>query len=128
MNTTLKLENEMSVDEIKKFLGKLKKDLEQIKKGERRSVYLNEILDMDSAYQNELEHARTFKEKFLAEKERAKTFLYDEKEAEKAGWNAKKEDKGKLLAWADKAYPNHDIDLWETEQDIENCISILKSL
>lgn len=131
----LKLEKVMSIEEIKTFLGKLKSDLKKVKNGGKRTFFLNSILHLDSAYENEIMHAKNFKAKYKQEKEDALKFLYDEEEQEAAGWNyngGKKsvlaENLVKQQAWADKAYPKANFDLWETELDIENCIAILKSI
>lgn len=133
--TNLKLENEMSLEDLKAFLGRLKKDLKSVQKGKMRSVFLNEILDLESAYLNEIEHAKNFKEKYLQEKIKSRWFLWSPLEAEAAGWNyagGKKailaENFKKQEKWADKAYPSFNADLWEVEHDILNCVAILKSL
>jgi len=135
MDNTLKLEKDMTIDEIKAFLGLLKKDLKKVKNGARRSVFLNYILDGDSCYINELEHSKNYVEKSTQEKERANTFLNSREEGEKAGWyytGGKKsilaENLKKQAEWTEKAYPNCDIDLWETELDIHNCVEILKAI
>jgi len=68
------------------------------------------------------------------ERKRAKTFLYDDNESEKAGFidEAKyiklgkkipKQSANQIEEWAKKAYPNIDTDLWEYEFNH----SILKS-
>lgn len=135
MQTPLKLEKDMTIEEIKAFIGRLKKDIKNVEKGALRKVFLNEILDLDSAYENEKRHTQNFKEKMETEKKRAREFLYNEEEAEKAGWNYTGNKKAlvaeyarKQLEWADKAYPKFTVELWDAQRDLEECIAILKSI
>ena len=129
----LKLEKEMTVEEMKIFLGSLKKDQKNIIKGAPRRVFLNEILTPESTFENMRLAFIDFNEKKEKETERAYEFLMNEEEAELAGWNYtgnKKnivlENNKKQLEWCEKAYPKYQIDLWENQFDIENLVKILK--
>ena len=129
----LTLEKELTIDDLKTFIGTLKADLQNVKKGKQRTVFLNSILSVDSCYVNELMHATHFKDMFKKTKEKALAFLHNEEEREKAGWNyvgGKKsvlaENLKKQILWADQAYPNYTYDLWETEKDITSCVAFIK--
>lgn len=131
----LKLSENVSVEEVKILIKKLKKDLDSLNKGKTssRSVFLNHYLTSESVIENCRLQDENFKKRFKEEKQRAWDFLNDEVEIEKAGWNytgGKKsvleENRIKQLEWANKAYAHYDCEVWDTELDIENAILILK--
>jgi len=132
----LKLNKEMSVEEIKSFLNILSKDLKNVQKGKKRGkVSLYDILDANSSYLHYQSQHTYFKEMFDKEKERAWNFRMDKNEEEKAGWNyagGKKsvlqENEKKQTEWLEKANTKIDIDLWDLQKDFDNCLLILKSM
>lgn len=69
---------------------------------------------------------KIFKEMVTFEKERAYKFLTNKEEAEKAGWYIKNPKPIDLIIWAEKAYPNFNVNLWESKIDLKMLESYIK--
>ena len=59
-------------------------------------------------------------------KEKGLKFLYNEKEAIKAGWNLRKPNQEKLMAWYEKACPKMEVIFWENEVNKNLILNYLK--
>ncbi len=69
---------------------------------------------------------KIFKEMVIFEKERAYKFLTNKEEAEKAGWYIKNPKPIDLITWAEKAYPNFNVNLWESKIDLKMLETYIK--
>jgi uncharacterized membrane protein YqiK len=114
---------DVSVEQVKEMLGKVKSELNKSK----RKYFLTSILKQNILF--EYVHMQGYLIGFSIkkEKERAFKFLNNEKMVEKYNLNAKKENQQKLEEWTKLAYPNIEITKWEAEFDMNLMIQFLKN-
>ena len=120
--------SDVSEDKIRWLKRKYKDEMKNIKKGKQRKLFDIGIEDIDK-FINFIElQDRYVWDRMEYEKKRASDFLYNEEEARKAGWYNKKEakDNSKLIEWADKAYPDYNIDLFNVEFVYYNIDRLIK--
>lgn len=117
----------LSTEEAKQLLKNLQNDVKNIQKTGMRKVLACEHTTLEKCFEFCKLQNEDFYKRFNEEKERAWLFLNDKEEATKAGWYDKKCEESKLLAWANKAYPNFSEQLWANEFEQRMLIDYLKS-
>jgi hypothetical protein len=110
-----------TLEELKRASKKLKEELKNTRNGKQRKFFLSkEYVPGEKVFDFLTEEANSTLNKIKEVREQAWLFINDEKEIEKAGWYTKKPNEAKLLEWADKAYPNIKIDMFDVlfEQEV----------
>lgn len=119
---------DLDLDKSKDILKKLEKDLKNVQKTNQRKEFLARELKTALISAEYITLSNEYiKVKIKEEKERAWKFLNDKEEAEKYGWYSKKPQENLLIEWANKAYADLKLDLWETELDINLLKTYLKT-
>jgi len=108
---------EMNTDDIKRLSKKLKESAKEVRNGKQRKFFTSasEYVLSDDVFDFITLQTKYFYEKYNKVKQDSLAFLYNDEEAEKAGWNSRKPNEKKLLEWADKAYPSAKSDIWDVE-------------
>ena len=103
----------ISGDEKKELKLKIEKDVKSC-----QTFHLCQVLG-DKFYDYLIYTNKIFNKMIDFEKNRAFDFLTNKEEAEKAGWFIKNPKPLDLIIWAEKAYPNFNINLWESKIDLQ---------
>jgi len=120
----------LSLLELKDLMKAMNSEEKRAKKGLLRKFYLSaENVTMEHIMQFMRNQDKYAQEQLSKEKERCKAFLYNEEERVKYGWDLreKSQDKNKLMEWADKAYPQRNIALYEVEFEKALVLSTLQN-
>lgn len=115
---------DLSLEDTKKLLKELEKDLKNTQIGKQKKEFLGKYLkNCDKSFDFISGLNKYIAVKIQKEKERAWKFLTNKEESEKAGWFSKKPNEESLIKWGERAYPNLTLDYWETEVEV----ALLKS-
>lgn len=128
-------DEDFTLEKAKEFMKKLKSNRNDIiKKNVRKEVFLTHKVKPEYISIFFKEQKKHYDQERTKEIKRARNFLFDKKEADKAGWNYTGNKKSiinenikKQKEWSDKATPNIKYDLWELDFDIQILISYMKS-
>ena len=119
----------MNTEKIKEVLKKLKKDLKQARKsGMRKYHMVPEIIPANEVYLYMKKRNEYIFDRIKKEKERAWQKLNDEEFAKKYGWYSKKQSDQQIQKWAEEAFPQYNLDVWEIEYDIDFLIKELQNV
>jgi len=98
------------LEDLKRAMKKLERDLNLNRRGKKREYYLSgELINPGNLVEFLQNQNKQTSLDLKDENKKCLEFLYDKNEEEKYGLNARKENKEKMMQWADKAYPKRDI-------------------
>ena len=123
------LEQSATIEQIKNSIEKLKKDLKQTRKsGMRKYHMVPELIAQEHVFVFMKKRNEYIFNRIKKEKERAWQKLNDEEFAKKYGWYSKKQSDQQIQKWAEEAFPQYNLDVWEIEYDIDFLIKELQNV
>jgi len=119
----------LSLEELKSSMKKLEKEEKRVAAGKKREYYFSaDKVNVSELFNFLSEQFQFAMKKMKEEKQKCWIFVNDEAELKKAGFYDKKENPQKISAWAEKAYPKMNIELYEVQYEKEKVLEAMRKV
>jgi len=119
----------LSLEELKSSMKKLEKEEKRVAAGKKREYYFSaDKVETSELFDFLSEQFKFAMKKLKEEKQNCWDFMNDEAELKKAGFYDRKENPKKVAAWAEKAYPKMNVELYEVQYEKEKVLEAMRNI